>query len=135
MGFVGIETSLRASQRAIVLLPILLDDAFHGTVGHIRITGPKQKQVRQHARESAIPILKGMDGEKSHHKDGNDEQRMMGFSFQFLVRPGDEFLHQPRSVGWLGSLKNDSNTPAMLVERLDIVRDVLVVSAMMLVAR
>src|SRR5438034_10659690 len=76
-----------------------------------------------------------MDRKKANDKRGDNQKRMMRLSSQLPVCPHDQFFHQPWCVGREGSLKNDADTPPMLVEGFDIIRDCLVSAAVMLIPR
>src|SRR6516165_8561444 len=56
---VTVQRSLGASQSAIVLLAVFLNDTFQRTVGHVAVAGPKQKQIGQNAASLPLPSWNG----------------------------------------------------------------------------
>ena len=59
----------------------------------------------------------------------------MTISFKLPLRPGNQFVHQPRRVKRSGRFKDDAHTSAVLIEGFHVVRNRLVAPAMVLVAK
>ena len=74
-----------------------------------------------------------MDGEKSNEKNSDHKKRMVRVP-SISICPGNEFLHQSRSIERRGRLKNDADTPALRVECLHVVDERFVIPAMVFIA-
>jgi hypothetical protein len=74
-----------------------------------------------------------MDREKSHNKTRNHEQGMMLVAGHLSRRPAHQFFHQAGRVERGGGFEDHTDAAAMLIERFDIVRQLLVFPPMPLV--
>ena len=74
-----------------------------------------------------------MDGEEYHNKTPNQYQPMLRFFADRLIEPIDEFLHPPWCFEWRGRFKHNAQTLAIWTKGLDMVRNFLVVTSMLLI--
>jgi hypothetical protein len=74
-----------------------------------------------------------MDRQEPHYKNRDDKQRMMGVSLKLTLGPGNQFMHQARGVERGSRFKYDADTSTSRIERLHVVRRVLVVASMVFV--
>ena len=68
MRLIFVECALGAAEPPVILLSVFLNDPLEGTVRHIRVTRPKQKQIRKHSRKPPVAVLKRVDRKKAHVK-------------------------------------------------------------------
>src|ERR1700677_5011566 len=74
-----------------------------------------------------------MDREDHHNEDSNQDQRVMTLLFHCTVKPIDKVLHPSWRFKRRRRLKDNAQTLTVRFERLDVVRDRLVLSTMVLI--
>src|SRR5262245_57045050 len=74
-----------------------------------------------------------MDRKKTDNKNGDHQKWVMPVSGKFIVRPRDQFLHQTRRVERWGRFKDHPDTSSVLVEGLDVIGNLLVLTSMVFV--
>jgi hypothetical protein len=74
-----------------------------------------------------------MDGQKHHNENPNQYQRMVRFFADRLIEPIEEFLHPAWRFEWRRGPKSNAQTLAVGTKGLDMVRQFLVVPAMLLI--
>src|SRR5665213_166070 len=74
-----------------------------------------------------------MDREKHHNEDSNQDQGVMTLLFHGTVQPIDKVLHPSRRFKRGRRLEDNAQTLAVRSDRLDMVRDGLVLATMVLI--
>src|SRR5580698_144438 len=74
-----------------------------------------------------------MDSEEHHNEDPNEDQRVMALLFHGAVEPVDKVLHPSRCFKRSRRLEDNAQTLAVRSERLDVVRDGLILATMVLI--
>src|SRR5215469_4013144 len=124
---------LRATQREVIVVLVSLDHALHRTVRNVPVTRTQQQESREDTRQPAIAVFERMDGQEHHNENRNQYQRMLRFFADRLIEPVDEFLHPAGSFEWRGSLKHDAQTLAIGTKGFAMIRNLLVVTTMLLI--
>src|ERR1700733_10273254 len=74
-----------------------------------------------------------MDSEEHHNEDPNEDQRVMALLFHGAVEPVDKVLRPSRCFKRSRRLEDNAQTLAVRSERLDVVRDGLILATMVLI--
>src|SRR5262249_29048816 len=128
------ERSLRAAERAVILLAILFHDTLERAVWNVGVAGALQKQIGEHARKPAVTVLKRMDRKKANDEYRDHEKRMMQIHRQLTVCPAAVSFHHAGLMDGRRCFENHAHAPAMRVESFDIIDEVFVPAAVILVA-
>lgn len=98
-----------------------LHDPLQRTVRNMTIAALQEQQGGQHAGKTAVAILGRVDGQKMDDKRSDHQQRMQLFLPNGGHRSADQVRHQSRGVEWGRRLENNTDAPAIGIERLYIV--------------
>lgn len=111
----------------------LLDNALHGTVGHIGIAGTQQEQGGQDPAQAAVAVLEGMNLQEHDGEDADGNQRMQLPEPGGHGVPGDQLGHAPGRVEGTRGLEDEVDLLTVGVEGRDAVRGGLVATTVSLV--